>query len=230
MIYPNFLCEGYGTPYISLDSIQQLSRTSSTSSQQYTRSSTGKRRQIAMKDLSSGTFECIWYKTDSMIERNLDYISQRQILFGYHPRNFASYVNIDSATVVDSPGNTMKINLGVTFLGSPAGHLWDVSDSGLSGGELVTDTMACLDTAAKLSSQNSMRQATLVSSGANLPDGDYRMFARVRDTTQVSNDVRLGVYAGSTSIAYATVTVASYYRLYTTNFTIESDDLDKTIY
>ncbi len=229
MDYPHFLYDPVSLTYVSIDTVQQLSRTSSNISTRYTQCSTGQRKQISIKDLSSASFECTWFSYNKNIEWFLDYLVGKDIIFGYGPRDLASYVTIQSYTVVDSPGNTLKITFDITFLGHVRGHFRDASDPRCVGGTLVTDTSATLDTAAKLSGHMDMRHFTINQNAVVLPTGNYRMFARVRDTTQVSKDVFLGVYAASATVASWTKTVTSGYRVYMIDFTIGSAHVGKDI-
>lgn len=223
MNYPHFLFDPVSLLYVGLDTVQQLSRTSTSSSQRYTQSSTGNRKQVTAKDLSSGAFECTIYSSGQRIEWYLDYLTGRDIIFGYGPRDMASYVNIENVDVLHVPGNTLKVSFNVTFLGPVRGQFRDASDSRCTGGTLVTDTAATLDTAAQLSSQGQVRQFIIPWSVTLLPTGNYRMFARVRDTAQVSNDVHMSISAGSTIVASWYKTSTASYVVYMIDFTITNE-------
>ncbi|AKB35628.1 hypothetical protein MSSAC_2759 [Methanosarcina siciliae C2J] len=232
MIYPHFFWDPHSGAFVVVDTIQQLSRTHTSSSQRYTQSSTGHRKQVTAKDLPSGSFEATFYNTSLTIERYLEYITGKVVLFVYGPRDLASYITIQNNQVVHASGNTLKATFDMTFQGPVRGHFRDVSDSRCSGsGAAITrDTQSVLNAAAKLSAQNDVIWFSEQQNVVKLPSGDYRLFARVKDTAQVSSDVRLAVYADGTSIATTTKTAAAYYRILLLDFTIGAAHNNKTIY
>jgi hypothetical protein len=230
MYYPHFFYDPSGPAYLQIDTVQQLSRVNLCASSAYTQSSTGLQKQISSKRLSSGSFECTWYSSNHDVEWYLDYLTGRDIIFAYGPRDMASYVNIQNVRIMDSPGNTLKISIDVTFLGQSRGHFRDASDPRCVGGVIVADGSATLDAAAKLDAQWQMRQFSIQGNGVILPAGNYRMFARIKDTTHAANDIYMVTYAASSvNIGSASKTVTSNYAIYTVDVTLPASYVNSTI-
>lgn len=230
MNYLHFLFDPISLTYIQIENIQQLSRIISSTSQKYTKSSTGQRKQIVAKEMETASFGCTWPTTNQNVEWYLDYLTGKDIVFGYGPRDIASYVNLQNVNVSHAPGNSLKVSFEATFLGDVRGHIRNVSDSRISGGTLVVDTDAILDSARKISGQWETVSFSLTQKASTLPLGNYRLFVRAKDTTQVSGDMYMSVYADSTSVAAYTKTMKSYYQIYMMDFTLGSSHAGKTIY
>ena len=95
----------------------------------------------------------------------------------------------------------------------------------------VDDCEASNGTSILLDAQNEDVSFLRLQEDVTLPEGDYLLFARVRDTQQVANDLELLVYneSDSSSIATSTETLSWDYDLYTLAFTIDSADSGDTI-
>ncbi|MHC1576469.1 MAG: LamG domain-containing protein [Methanosarcinaceae archaeon] len=95
----------------------------------------------------------------------------------------------------------------------------------------VSDCEASNGTSTLLDAQNEDVSFIRLQEDVTLPEGDYLLFARVRDTQQVANDLELLVYndPDSSSIATSTETLSWDYDLYTLAFNIDSADAGDTI-
>jgi len=139
-------------------------------------------------------------------------------------------VSIDRA---DTPTSVNLQRNDIRFIGNSVllGHAREAEDISTTGGTTVSDANASNGQAVELDASGDIVYFDITQSKWELPEGDYTMYARAKDTGAVANDFKLEVYnqTDSSSIASGTNTLDSSYKWYSLDFTLDSVDVDDTI-
>lgn len=137
----------------------------------------------------------------------------------------AIYGHIGQLTQRNANLSACDIGFGVTAKGGVSGQFYD-SDDCLSSGSQAGDSNAVGGFAELLNANGEKAYVLITQSDYELPAGDYKMFARVRDTAQVADDVKLEVYNATDvgSITSETFTVTSSYSYIIMDFTTDSSE------
>ncbi|MFZ2499526.1 hypothetical protein [Methanosarcina sp.] len=225
MIYPNFFYEFDSGLQFFMDAVSKVSYTTACDIKEGFRASTGTRQSLASSRMPTETIDCVFTNTNysTELESYLDYIKGKSVIFGDGSRRLASYVKVVSATEAIVPGDDTNkhVTMEIQFLGAVRGRLRAALD--LTAPAFVNDEGAAGGVAT---------QITALWSGAYfgiwknflLPEGNYTIFARARDTVHVAKDLILAVRdetAGSAVMTYSK-TVAAGYGYYFADFTLTS--------
>jgi len=106
------------------------------------------------------------------------------------------------------------------------GEVYEAEKIGTDGIE-STDYDASADKCVQLSAVDEYVSITLTQSAYRLPEGNYKLFARAKDSNQIVDDLGLEIYndTDSTSVGSSTATLTESYGLYESDtFTVASDD------
>ncbi|AKB77928.1 hypothetical protein MSHOH_1445 [Methanosarcina horonobensis HB-1 = JCM 15518] len=227
MIYPNWIYYPNDELELFIDTVQQVSYVSGCNTTEYVGASDGKLKSKAIRQLPTATFECTWdtnHITD--IYRYLDYLKGKQVIIGFGRLDLASWAKITDASFVRTVGTVQKASLSMQFLGDVRGHFWEAEDPRDDGGGAeYSDALASGGKTKRLSGIGSSVSFEVRQSKIMLPTGNYTMFARIKDSNQVTDDLILDVYDRDGSYnPTLTTTATSSFKIYTLNFEISSSE------
>lgn len=142
----------------------------------------------------------------------------------------AIYGNINPLNISDRNKEVADLSFTAIAKGGITGQFYD-SDDCTSTGTRTADSDAVNGYADVLDANGEDIFASLTQSVVVLPEGDYMMFIRAKDTNTVASDLGMEIYndTDSTSLAYEAKTLTTSYAYYTLDFTVESDDLGDLI-
>lgn len=230
MIYPNYLNRS-GTE-LFIDTLQQTGVANQSNVVEYISHLTGMKKQATVstsvpRRTLSGT---ILGTNKFTIERYFEYMLGETVLFCLGPRQMATYAKIVGYSVPTTKASVQPVHIDIVYEGHVVGQFWEAESKNVSGA-IGTDTSATMDKSVRFNAVNEMVRATINQDDIILPAGNYRVFARVKDLLQISNDLKLEVYnqTDSVSIASGTQTTASSYAIFTLDFTIDSADVGDVI-
>jgi len=137
---------------------------------------------------------------------------------------------------IDRPNTTKSVNIqenSVRFIGNSVllGHAREAEDISTTGGTTVSDTNASNNQAVELNASGELIYFDITQSKWELPESDYTMYVRAKDSSAVANDFKLEAYnqTDSVSIASNTNTLSTSYKWYSLDFTLDSADVNDTI-
>jgi len=143
----------------------------------------------------------------------------------------AIYGNINPLDISDR--NKVRADLRFTAIakGGITGQFYD-SDDCTSTGTKTADSDAVNGYADVLDADAENLYYSLTQNDYELPEGDYKMFVRIKDSAQVSSDVVMHIFnwTDATSLALdSDLTATSEYSYLTLDFTVASDDVGDVI-
>lgn len=142
----------------------------------------------------------------------------------------AIYGNINPLNISDRNKVAADLTFTAVAKGGITGQFYD-SDDCTSTGTKTADSDAVNGYADVLDGLAESVYFTLTQNNYELPEGDYKMFARVKDTAQVTDDVGLLIKndTDAVNVATETFTATAAYGYVTMDFTISSTDIDDSI-
>lgn len=167
-------------------------------------------------------------------ERKLQYLlrTDNDVILVYFDRDVAAYINMSQGTAKNDSADPGHDIFGVkcTAKGAILGQVREAVDTRCTtNGVEITDSDAMRGKAITLNAATKYVYFTLTQKEYMLPEGDYKMIARMRRTSTAT--VKMTVY-NVTDVAYIaqqTIDVTSSYKIYELAFTIDSADTDNTI-
>lgn len=140
------------------------------------------------------------------------------------------YGNINPLDVSDRNLSVADLRFTAVAKGGITGQYIPIEDT-TSTGDSDTDSDAVDDTVENFNAVGEYARYTITQNNYELPVGDYKMFARVKDFAQAADDLKLEVYNSTDagSIASDTYTAASGFTYFLLDFTISSTDLTDNI-
>jgi hypothetical protein len=130
----------------------------------------------------------------------------------------------------DPVSNTISLQFIPTFP-IAQGEVYEAEKIGTDGIE-STDYDASGDTCVQLSAADEYVSITLTQSAYRLPEGDYKIFVRAKDSNHIVDDLRLGIHnlTDSASMGTSVATLTGSYALYESDtITITSDQIDDNL-
>lgn len=126
--------------------------------------------------------------------------------------------------------NTFSLQFMPTFP-IAQGEVYEAENVGTDGIE-STDYDASGDTCVQLSAADEYVSITLTQSPYRLPEGNYKIFVRAKDSNHIVDDLRLGIHnlTDSASMGTSVATLTGSYALYESDtITITSDQIDDNL-
>jgi len=142
----------------------------------------------------------------------------------------AIYGNINPMDISDRTTEVADLQFTAISKGGITGQFYD-SDDCTSTGTRTSDSYAVNGYSDVFDASGEKMYFDLTQNNYELPEGDYKLFARVKDVFQVANDLKLEVYntTDTSSIASATYTLTSGYTYVVLDFTIGSTDVGDSV-
>lgn len=143
----------------------------------------------------------------------------------------AIYGSVENLRMANQNTYACMVEFTTKAKGGVSGQFYD-SDDCTSSGARTADSDAVNGYADVLSASGNEIGFTIVQSNIVLPEGDYKMFVRAKDTAAVADDFELlvGNITDTTTLATDTYTLTSTYQYYILDFTVASDDLGDSIW
>lgn len=111
------------------------------------------------------------------------------------------------------------------------GEVYEAENVNHDGTE-TSDSDSSGDKCVQIDTQYDQVLITLTQSAYRLPEGNYKVFVRAKDSNQIVDDLGLEIYnnTDSTSVGSSTATLTESYGLYESDtFTVASDDSDDSL-
>jgi len=127
----------------------------------------------------------------------------------------------------------MPLTFDFVVRGTVLGHMREAEDCNiLSGATAVSDSNASNNTTMQLTNQYSGVYFYITQSVWELPEGDYKLFVRAKDSNNVANDFKFSAKnsTDAITISSSTVTLTSSYLWYGLDFSLDSDDVGDIIW
>jgi len=142
----------------------------------------------------------------------------------------AIYGNINPLDISDRNLSVADLRFTAIAKGGITGQYVPIEDT-TSTGASSTDSDAVGNAVELLDASGEIVHYSITQNVYDLPEGDYNMFARIKDTSQVADDVKLEVYntTDAASIATDTYTATSGFTYFVLDFTIDSADTGDSI-
>lgn len=143
----------------------------------------------------------------------------------------AIYGNVENLRMANQNLSACMVEFTTQAKGGVTGQFYD-SDDCTSSGARTADSDAVNGYADVLAASGNEIGFTIVQSDVVLPEGDYKMYVRAKDTAAVADDLELlvGNTTDTTTLATDTYTLTSTYQYYILDFTVASDDLGDSIW
>jgi hypothetical protein len=174
--------------------------------------------------------------TDELTKRRkLEYLNaiNSEVLLVLGSEHDAVYGNITNVKTNRIKSGVSSVSATITASGRAISDLaYEAEDVQGTGEVDVSDSDASGGTATQLSTQYDDVYTEVTQSDFALPEGDYKVFVRAKDTAQVADDLKLEMYnqTDSTSIGSTTKTLTADYALYESGtITVAADDVGDTI-
>ena len=220
----SFVWDPYSGVQLSIDSIQETAYKTTTKDTNYIRASTGNVMVQSIKDLPTDQIKCTWTTLDYDRERLYEYISGRDVIFGYGAKHRVSFVKM-KATFCDTPSTVQHGVLDIVYTGIIRGYLTGCEDpTGCESNVApVVDTAAFNNSSVKLTKKNDtvhFEQKSLFFPEA----GNYLFFIRASDVTHIANDLNMYIsdLTTNTVVANQTSTMTAAYGFYWLTCTISA--------
>ena len=228
MIYPNIIYHEDSGTEIFIDTLQQIGNTGNAEIVSFQDSLTGSIRTFNRSLDPNGVTLFGKVSTDNVdtLRRQLQYIRGKQIYLMLGAQNMATLAKIRSFNLPVSVGTYSPLTLDVVCDGDSEGQFWEAEDCTQFGGVITSDCDACMGKCMALGAVDTIVYATVTQDDIVLPEGDYVMFARVKDTNQVTDDVGISVrnYTDDDTTVVLLPTVTSDYKVHVQTFSIGSAD------
>lgn len=174
--------------------------------------------------------------TDGLtVRRKLEYLNtiDSDVLMVLGSENDAMYGIIQRISATRIKSGVVGVSIDIQSSGRAISDIaYEAEDVEGTGEVSVSDSDASGGSAVQIATQADNVYKSVTQSKYALPQGDYKVFVRAKDTAQVADDLKLEMYnqSDSTSIGSSTKTLAADYTLYESNtFTVASDDAGDTI-
>jgi hypothetical protein len=176
----------------------------------------------------------IFVDNENTLRRQLRYLLGEQVYLMLGAQNFASLGKIESFDFAKAVGTVTPLTLDFICDIETEGQFYEAEDVTVvgSGSSIASDSFASGGSCVQLIVQNGSTYWSITQSDYQLPMGDYKVFARVKDSNQVTDDLIMTLYnyTDSTTIGSTTKTCTGSYALYESDIiTIASDDLEDQI-
>jgi hypothetical protein len=240
-LYPNIIYHPDTDTTIFIDTLQEFNTPASSELVTYQSAVDGtintfERETLARTMSLSGK---IGSDNVDTLRRQLQYLRGKQVYLMLGARNLATLAKIRSFDMPVSVGTYTPLTLDVVCEGSSEGQFWEGNygyDLALSSAE-YDDSDATNGTTMRLYASSSYLRYKLIQNDIVLPEGNYKMFARIRDQNNVTDDIELKIsnYTDSVDIASDTFTstlndmFVPVYSIHMVDFTIDSADVGDTI-
>lgn len=235
MLYPDFIYEQNSGLQFFFTGITETAYSTSSSIKEGTRSATGDLFSISTPKLPTESLKCIvtGYYVDE-IERVFNYLRGKTVILGIGTRKRASYAKIVSANVNTSPGDetAKSVSIEVQHLGRTSGYVYGVNFPACgTTGVLEKDLAAVNEITAKIWGLWNLVQFKFTKNFL-IPNGEYTMFCRARDTTHVPRDLLLAIRDENTNTVITSYqkTVVESYGFYFVDVTLSGAQEGHTLY
>jgi hypothetical protein len=229
-LYPNIIYHPDTDTTIFIDTLQEFNTPASSELVTYQSAVDGtintfERETLARTMSLSGK---IGSDNVDTLRRQLQYLRGKQVYLMLGARNLATLAKIRSFDMPVSVGTYTPLALDVVCEGSSEGQFWEAEDCTTDGTD-HSQTIASGGKCVYLNSGGESVQIRIEQSDIVLPLGNYKMFARVYDANNVTDDFALNVFNDddTSMVDSTTVTLTSAYETYaivTADFEITSDE------
>jgi hypothetical protein len=176
---------------------------------------------------------------ENELRRQLQYLRGKQVYLMLGARNIATLARIKTFDMPIKVGTYTALTLDVECETETEGQYWEGNDDydvAVNSAE-YSDSDATNGTTMRLYQDNSSLRYVLTQSDIVMPQGDYKMFARVKDQNHVTDDILLKIYNYTDSVDIASDNFTSalddmfapIYSICMLDFTIDSADVGDTI-
>jgi hypothetical protein len=234
-LYPNIIYHADSGTLIFIDTLQGISNPRNADIVEYTSAVDGKAKSFTKeRGQRSLTLDGkISTENENTLRRQLDYLTGKQVYIMLGAEGLATLAKIRSFSFQKAVGTYTPLALDVVCEGSSEGQFWEAEDCNFN--------YRAVDTPSSDSTQGQKVVATgpwsgtvaqLTQNDMILPAGEYTMFARLRDSNQITDDVSLTVINATDNTypgAGTTYTLSASYAIYTLDFTIDDEDAGDTI-
>lgn len=240
-LYPNIIYHADTSTEIFIDTLQAIDNTANADVVTYQSSIDGSlgtfNRGIGARQLTLNGK--ISEDNETELRRQLQYLRGKQVYLMLGARNIATLARIKSFDMPVKGGTYTSLTLDVECETETEGQFWEGNygyDLALSSAE-YDDSDATNGTTMRLYASSSYLRYKLIQNDIVLPEGNYKMFARIRDQNNVTDDIELKIsnYTDSVDIASDTFTstlndmFVPVYSIHMVDFTIDSADVGDTI-
>ncbi len=166
--------------------------------------------------------------------KTMNFLTQKggKILFIVSGVEIASlgYLCGTPMSVISSRANVLPVEIDFVCNTDIIGTAKEAEDCTTTG-TVASDSDASSGKCVELNSYMNSVSFTIDQDSILLPESDYKMYVRAKDTNQVSNDMMMVVYndTDNSTIASDSYTCTSSYDWYSLDFTIDSDDVSDEI-
>jgi hypothetical protein len=157
----------------------------------------------------------------------MNYLTGKQLLVALCAQDLATLGRIQNFSIDKSRGTYVPSSINITCDADTEGQCYAAFDSRLTRVGTMTVALDPASTggyALTTSTNGSNVYIPVTQSDVVLPAGSYRMFARIKDANQVTNDVLLQVYNSTASASVASVsrTATAGYGIVVLDFNVTS--------
>jgi hypothetical protein len=229
-LYPNIIYHADTSTEIFIDTLQAIDNTANADVVTYQSSIDGSlgtfNRGIGARQLTLNGK--ISEDNETELRRQLQYLRGKQIYLMLGARNIATLARIKSFDMPVKGGTYTSLTLDVECETETEGQFWEAEDCTTDGTD-HSQTIASGGKCVYLNSGGESVQIRIEQSDIVLPLGNYKMFARVYDANNVTDDFALNVFNDddTSMVDSTTVTLTSAYETYaivTADFEITSDE------
>lgn len=234
VLYPNIIYHPSSGTEIFIDSLQRVDHAADAEVVSYRSSVDGSlksfTRDVGARQMS---LSCkIRQENEQTMRRLLNYLRGEEVYLMVGAEEMATAGRIQSFSILKEVGIYTPLSIEFTYDTDLEGQFWESEDTDNTGTHThIIDSTASMGNAVIFSAQDDDLKRVFAQSDIVLPVGDYMMIARMKDTNQVTDDVRLRVFnlTDSTYPAVATHTLTSSYAWYSTPFSIAAGDVGNNI-
>jgi hypothetical protein len=229
VIYPNFLYHAESGTQMFLDAVSQIGNTGDAEIVSYRSSLDGSlksfKRDQSPRYISLDSH--ISVGNESSFRRLMNYLTGKQLLVALCAQDLATLGRIQNFSIDKSRGTYVPSSINITCDADTEGQCYAAFDSRLTRVGTMTVALDPASTggyALTTSTNGSNVYIPVTQSDVVLPAGSYRMFARIKDANQVTNDVLLQVYNSTASASVASVsrTATAGYGIVVLDFNVTS--------
>ena len=220
----------YDEMEIFIDAVHEIDTNAPSNVVKYYSPTDGKIKQFTKSVEPRGLVLSGKITDEDTIRRKLNYLREKQVYIFLGATTFASLARIKDFKISKSVSTYVPITLIIACDSEIEGQFKEAeAASGL--GTNTSDEDATGGYVKKLSEWGFNAWFTVTQSDFELPEGNYRMFARIKADVDVTNDIKLLVYNDTdlATVASTTATPSTSYAHYFLDFTIDSGDSGDSI-
>ncbi|WP_406660875.1 hypothetical protein V7O66_13710 [Methanolobus sp. ZRKC3] len=235
-IYPNIIYHADTETEIFIDTLQSIGNPRNADVVEYTSAVDGKPKSFTRSPgqralMLNGKIST---ENENTLRRQLDYLIGEQVYIMLGAENLATLAKIRSYNFSKAVGTYTPLTLDVVCDGSSEGTHWKGTDYySASSSTPIDDADATGGRCMRLYNTGSSVKQRIAHSAWQLPEGNYTLYARVKDQFQVTDDIKLLVrnYTDGADIASATFTAEAddyfnpIYKIVVLDFTIDGSDV-----